>query len=475
MVVFNWSTANEGSQLPFIQDGMTRHTAFVGGLGSGKSWSGAVKTVLYALQHPGCLILICAPTYRQLRDSTLREFMKVLPNELIENFNRSEYEMKLKNGTEILFRSLENYEAVRGVEIAFLWIDEANLVSYKAWRVAIGRLRQPGYPHRSCVTTTPRGRTGNWLYEEYVNKPGINKKLSRKTYHAKTRDNIRNVGEEYIEDLEATYTGEFALQELEGQFVDIIEGRVYPQFSREYHVDFFGEAIFYNPSDPLYGLWDYGVGDEGALWLAQKIHVPAHMSIPIKNPETGELETKWIEESTGLALIDLILEEGENVEYWVRSVEMIEQEWGPFDSHWGDPAGEQRNAVTGKSMAQHLRERGIFVRSKKVPFDDGLISVHKLLNERRIFVNSDCEIGIAALQSYHWPLDENGEKKEGARLPVHDWSSHACDALRYGASGMFPAITKKGFDQRNKNQTDRMTKKSRAPRSSFSGIKKKEW
>src|SRR5690606_4916113 len=132
-------------------------------------------------------------------------------------------------------------------------------------------------------------------------------------------------------------------------------------------------------------------------------------------------------------------------------------------------------SVTGKSMAQHLRERGIFVRSKRVPFDDGMISVHKLLNERRLFVSSDCEIGIAAIQSYHWPLDENGEKKENAKVPVHDWSSHPCDALRYGVSGVFPALSKKGFDKRNKNQIARAQRKSRAPRHSFGGIKKKEW
>ena len=107
-VAFDWSTANEGSQLPFIKDTFNRHTSFVGGLGSGKSWSGAVKAVLYAIQHPGSLGLVCAPTYRQMRDSTLREFFKVLPRELIKSYNKSEYELVLINGSEVLFRSLEN-------------------------------------------------------------------------------------------------------------------------------------------------------------------------------------------------------------------------------------------------------------------------------------------------------------------------------------------------------------------------------
>lgn len=476
-VTIDWSSAKDNkAQLGLLQDVKTRHTAFVGGLGSGKSWSGAMKTVLYALAHPGCLILVAAPTYRQMRDSTMREFFKWVPTELIESFNKSEYELKLRNGTEVLFRSLENYESVRGIEAAFIWIDEANLVSYKAWRICLGRLRQPGYPHRSCITTTPRGKKNNWVYIEYVQKPLSNPKLSRKVYKARTRDNIQNIGAEYIEDLEATYTGEFKLQELEGEFIDIVEGRVFQQFSYDYHVDFFGEEIFYDPGQPLYGLWDYGVGDEGVLWIAQTINVPEHDSIPLLDPETGEMKTHKVPQGRGLVLLDIIIEDGENIDFWAGTVKVIEDKWQPFENHWGDPAGEQRNAVTGKSMAQHLREKGIFVRSKRTPFDDGLLTVHRMLNDRVLFISSECEMGIAALNSYHWPLDDNGKRKEKSKYPVHDWASHPCDALRYGAVGIFPVLAPGAFDKRNLDQQKKMS--SRAPRSQGfrgSNIRKKEW
>jgi phage terminase large subunit len=437
-----------------------------------------MKTILYGLRYPGCLMGVMAPTYRQMRDSTMREFFKLLPPELIKNFNRSEYELTLTNGTEVLFRSLDNYESVRGIEFAYIWIDEANLVSLKAWQVCLGRLRQPGFPHRSVITTTPRGKKNNWVYQEYVEKPRLNPRLSRVVYHARTRDNIRNIGSEYIEDLEATYTGEFALQELEGQFVDIIEGRVFPQFSYDNHVDFFGEEIFFDPHQPLYGFWDYGVGDEGALWIAQTINTPAHLSIPIMTPqadgEDPKLEQHMVPAGRGLVLLDLILEDGENLDFWVETVEMIEQQWKPFDSHWGDPAGEQRNAVTGKSMAQHLRERKVYVRSKRTPFDEGLLTVHRLLNDRLLFVSSDCEMGVAAINSYHWPLDEDGKRKEGSKYPVHDWASHPCDALRYGAVGTFPVLAPGNFDKRNLNQKQRMA--SRAPRGSrFAGIRTQDF
>lgn len=473
-VNFDWSTA-KGAQVEFITDTKTRHTGFVGGLGSGKTWSGATKTILYALGNPGSLILVCAPTYRQLRDSTLREFFKVLPEELVENWNKSEYEMKLKNGTEILFRSLDNYDSIRGVEAAFIWIDEANLISYKAWRVVIGRLRQPGFPHRTAITTTPRGKTDNWLYEEYVVKPKKNQKLSgqRQTYHARTRDNIENIGIEYVEDLEATYTGEFAEQELLGQFVDIIEGRVYPMFSREYHVDWFEEEIVFEDHLPLYGFWDYGVGDEGCLWIAQTVEVPEHDSIPIPDPDNdGELVTKIIGKRTGLVLVDLIIESGQNADFWIDTVKLIEEKWKPFDKHFGDPAGEQRTVTTGKSMAEHLRQAGIFVRSKKVPNDQGRLVITKALNERWLFVSSEVQMGISAFTNYHWPLDPDGNRKPGAIHPVHDWSSHPMDALRYGMTGLFPPRRASKLDDRYVGKTS-----TQAPRSggSFTGVKRQDW
>ena len=468
----DWSTASENpAQVGFINDTSHRHVAFVGGLGSGKTWSGAIKTILYAMRYQKCLMLVAAPTYRQLRDSTMREFFKLLPNEMVQNYNKSEYELSLKNGTEILFRSLENYDSIRGIEFAYIWIDEANLISHKAWQVTVGRLRQPGFPHVCCVTTTPRGRTDNWLYSEFVTKPLKNKKLSRNTYHARTRDNVQNVGEGYIYDLEVTYTGDFAKQELLGEFVDIIEGRVYPEFERQYHVDYFGENIIFQPHLPLYGFWDYGIGDAGALWLAQTIDMPEHDSIPYKDP--NDSEGPWIERKVpsgpGMVLIDLITEDGENVDYWIETAKMIDDRWKPVDTHYGDPAGEQRSQVTGKSMAQHLREAGIFVRSKVFPSDEGRKMITKLLVERRLFVSSECQAGISSFSNYHWPLDPDGKRRIGSKHPVHDWSSHPMDALRYGVTHLFPIFAPSPLGAANLRKRTKSSTSSKGPRAPRSG------
>ena len=47
-----------------------RFTLYVGGIGSGKTWAGAVRAIATAWEQPGALGLIGAPTNTMLRDTT---------------------------------------------------------------------------------------------------------------------------------------------------------------------------------------------------------------------------------------------------------------------------------------------------------------------------------------------------------------------------------------------------------------------
>jgi hypothetical protein len=47
-----------------------RFSLYIGGIGSGKTWAGAVRAIATAWEHPGALGLIGAPTNMMLRDTT---------------------------------------------------------------------------------------------------------------------------------------------------------------------------------------------------------------------------------------------------------------------------------------------------------------------------------------------------------------------------------------------------------------------
>lgn len=214
-----------------FHDDDSQFRAFIGGVGSGKTIAGCIETLLFCIRNPGCLFVIATPTYPMLRDTTLREFFKWCPKELIKSYNRGENILKLINGSEILGRSLDDprtIDRIRGLTIAGFWIDEGSMSPELAWKVLLARLRQKPYELRGWITTTPRGF--NWIYDKFV-------KDKRENYSMVTcssRDNPY-LTKEYIAELEANYSGVFARQEIEGQFVGF-EGLVYSDFDRRQHV-----------------------------------------------------------------------------------------------------------------------------------------------------------------------------------------------------------------------------------------------
>jgi len=194
-------------------------TAFIGGIGSGKSFAGAVKALMHC-SHYG-LGMVVAPTFSMLRDSTWRTYQEVCGDAIL-SFNKGEFLARI-GGAEVLFRSADNPDRLRGPNLDWAHIDEAALCPEGTWEIVIGRLRAGGKARPIWVTSTPRGR--NWLWR-------CRDQLT--VFTARTSDNPY-LDPAFVKSLEASYQGAFAQQELDGQFV-AFEGLVYEEFSREVHV-----------------------------------------------------------------------------------------------------------------------------------------------------------------------------------------------------------------------------------------------
>ena len=237
--------------------------ALIGGVGSGKTYAGACRTLERAMLTPTKGYII-APTYRMLKDATIPKFRE-MAGDLIQEHLKSDMEFLMVNGTQILLRSAENPDHIRGPEANFGWLDEAPYMSSYIWPVLLGRLRlvaelpdgrkldPTGY-----VTCTPKGR--NWLYKTWVKDHGLDD--GYEVIHTTTYDNRINLPNSYIQSLEKSYAGQYLLQELRGQFVRF-EGLVYDMFNEEIHI--------WNPNQGLpeftgyeYGA-DYGYANPTAI------------------------------------------------------------------------------------------------------------------------------------------------------------------------------------------------------------------
>lgn len=204
-------------QADFVDD-PRRFGAFIAGVGAGKTLGGAAKALLQHLQHPG-LGLVVAPTYSMLRDATWRTALDVWAP-LRPQVYRAEMRIALRSHAEVLFRSADNPDRLRGPNCGWAWIDEAALCDPETWPIVLGRLREAGHLGRAWVTSTPRGR--NWVHSVFVQHATADTAL----YRAPTGGNPF-VEAAFVQALSSQYTARLARQELAGEFLEDVEGALW--------------------------------------------------------------------------------------------------------------------------------------------------------------------------------------------------------------------------------------------------------
>lgn len=194
------------------------YRGFVGGRGVGKSWIGAFDLIARAKE--GRTYLVAAPTYPMLQDSSLRSFLHVGRQLGVidpDHFKRSPPpSCRLLTEAEVIFRSADDPERLRGPNLSGAWLDEASLMHRDAYDIVIACLREGGEKGWLSATFTPKG-TGHWTYELWgLSKPNT------ALFHAKTQDNpflpadlAQTLAEQY-----GGFNSNFARQELGGEFVN---------------------------------------------------------------------------------------------------------------------------------------------------------------------------------------------------------------------------------------------------------------
>ncbi len=110
-----------------------------------------------------------APTYPMLRDATLTSFLEILNvNGLPHELNKSESVLVMKDtGSRIYFRAVDDFERLRGTNLAWFGLDELTYTAEEAWLRLEGRLRDPK-GSRLCgfAVWTPKGF--DWVYRRFI-------------------------------------------------------------------------------------------------------------------------------------------------------------------------------------------------------------------------------------------------------------------------------------------------------------------
>lgn len=385
-----------GDQYPFVTTD-AHYAAVFGGIGSGKSYSGAVRGIMAAMGTIGSQAVpvpnlgqVTAPTYKLLKDATLRTYLDV-GGDLIAQFNKSDQIMTMVNGSEILFRTADNPELLRGPNLLWWHGDEAALCHPDMWPIMIGRLRQYGEHGWAWLTTTPKGR--NWCWREFVRD-------FRADFARWTLPTMGNpfLSAQFVESLQSSYVGDFAAQELGGEFI-AFEGLIYAEFDRRHHVQRTRPDRF----ERCIGGVDWGFANPGVLGIG------------------------GVDSDQRLYLVGEHYQRLRRVEEWAQVAKQEQDTWN-VETWYCDPSEPDyieifRKAGVRAEPANNSVNPGIqAVKNRLVVLGDGM---------PRLVIAPDCVNTIAEFESYVWAENRYGMRDQPVKA-----NDHAMDMLRYMVMGL---------------------------------------
>ena len=386
---------------------------FRGGYGSGKTLAGNHEALRLSLQYPGNFGLIARQTYQQLEDSTMRTFFEqACPPQLIRFYNKQSKHLYLFNGSEIIFRSLDNPEKFKSDEFGFFYIDEASECTEEAFKFLMGRLRRNSMPSEALcgfMTSNPVNVT-HWLYKYFV----VDSREDFEEFHAPTYENKANLPENYIESLEKNYPANWAKKYLNGDWGFTEGGQpVFTNFREDQHV----KDLKYITEMPVYVGIDFG------------FRRPAAVFTQIDDKD------RWV-------ILKEFMPENITVHEFAKRIIEIENKDFPLASrfvHFGDPACNQTSDKSEKTSAEIMRDYQISVFSRKTSPITRIEIIQKRLHTLSedtpsLLINRECKsLTDAFAGGYHYDDKRPDE-------PVKDgFYDHLVDALGYACVNLFSA------------------------------------
>mgnify|MGYP005994085445 CR=1 FL=1 len=178
----------------------------------------AINMMLYfAINDKGTQICFVSPIYSMARKVMEEMHEAIKDTDIIERVNFSNFEIKLKTGSKILFKSAEREDSLRGYTFDYLIMDESAYIKEDAYKRAI----QPTVfikGKKVLLFSTPRGR--DWFYGMYQmgQDPDMKQYAScRMSYEGNPYVNLEEIESAKRALPEAIFRAEYLGEFLEGE------------------------------------------------------------------------------------------------------------------------------------------------------------------------------------------------------------------------------------------------------------------
>ncbi len=244
---------------------------FSGPIGSGKSMALCQEALRLAYVNPGCLGLLGAPTYPMLREATQATLFQVLDeNRISYDHNKTDNALVLRDTrSKLIFRPVDEFERLRGTNLAWFGLDELTYCPEEAWLRLEGRLRDPR-AKRLCgfAVWTPKGF--DWVYRKFIEGDHTGYQVIK----AQPRENrfVLENNPDYYNHLKGSYDEKFYKQEVEGEYLNMSGTIVYYAFNRAVHV----KDLPVLKDRPLFWCLDFNVNPMSSV-IAQLVDGTVHV------------------------------------------------------------------------------------------------------------------------------------------------------------------------------------------------------
>ena len=341
-----------------------------------------------------------APTYKQAKSIAwdyLKFYTKNIPG---TKWNESELRCDLVNGARITLLSSENFDSIRGIYLDACAIDEVAQVS----QGLIDEVIVPALSDRKgklFLIGTPKGM--NNIFYDYYQKAQSDPKWF--LYKAKASETKIVDEEELSNALTVMGTAKYN-QEFECSFIGNLEGSIYGDLVQE--LDDKGNigAVPYDPSLPVNTAWDIGYNDSTSIIFFQLLN---HQ----------------------LNIIETYENDNEALPHYIK---FLQDKDYIYDTHYGPHDLDVTEFSNGKTRREVASALGVRFRiAPRILLEDGIHAVKMILPRCKIDSNNCADL-LIALRHYHRKF--NDKERIFKSKPVHDFSSHMCDALRVLATAL---------------------------------------
>ena len=315
------------------------------------------------------------------------------------NHNVSELWVELVNGARIRLFGADNPDAMRGLYLDGVVLDEYADMKPSIW----GAVIRPLLADRQGWATfigTPKGH--NQFWDVYSNATQ-DKDWYVKTLRASQTGLLPN---SELADAAKMMSQDQYLQEFECDFESAILGAFYGKEMRLLTDMGRITEVKHDPMFKVHTAWDLGYSDDTSIWFFQVIH--------------GEIR-----------LLDYHYSNGQPVAFYAGVVQSREVErCYDYGYHYLPHDARAKTLASNRSVIEQLGDK-LPVKSLRIVPNLGLqdgIQASRLALTRAWF-DHKCADGIECLRQYQREYDE--DKKVFRDKPRHDWTSHGADAFRY--------------------------------------------